>query len=121
LRRNMKATNLIGRPVLIDWPVRWKGADDEAAAKADAAKSESRNWFFGRTGEIVGTQAEDSQGRDLLVKLDDGQIVALYSGAVTVTGDAPDSNKQVVQLLKEIREVLKDIAHDMARTSGRTP
>lgn len=102
---------LLGRPVLIDWPIRWKSEmgwreGEEAALKAEA-QANRNNLYFGRTGEIVGYNPGSDDGKDLLVKLDSGELVSLYTGAVTVTGPAPDSNADVVNLLREIRDLLK--------------
>jgi len=106
----MKATNqnqnLVGRKVLIDWPIRWSadagyvGADVQAEFKARASKNE--HWF-GQTAEIVAYNPNDDEGKVLTLVLDkSGEIVRVMAGAVTITGPAPAGNADIVKLLQAI-------------------
>jgi hypothetical protein len=107
MAKTKSTSNLVGRTVLIDWPIRWKSAEPawREKAKAEAAAKE---YYFGLTGEIVAYNAGSEDARDLQIKLEDGQIIRLYPGAVTITSDAPNPEAEVIALLKEIRDALKD-------------
>ena len=115
MSKNANLSGLIGRPVLIDWPVRWKDSADPVAAKLAAQAPGERNYYFGRTGEVVGTDPGNERGDDLVIKLDDGQVVQLYHGAVTVVGPAPDPHREIRITLKRIDQTLLQILGSLKR------
>lgn len=103
------SNNLVGRRVLIDWPVRWQGAtpENQATLKAEARQKEH---YFGEEGEIVAYNPSDESGKALTVVLDKSkEIVHLYDGAVTVKSVSPaeQDHKQIVSLLEQILEAIK--------------
>jgi hypothetical protein len=117
MSKNANLSGLIGRPVLIDWPVRWKDATDPVAAYKEASTPgpSNRSYYFGRTGEVVGTDPGNERGDDLVIKLDDGQVIQLYHGAVTITGPAPDPGRELRISLKRIEETLTQMLGCMKR------
>lgn len=100
-----QSNNLVGRKVLIDWPVRWQGATTENREhlKTQAAKNEH---YYGQTGEIVAYNPTRDDAKNLTVVLDGTkEIVNLFEGAVTITSDPPQD--ETVAVLKEILEVVR--------------
>jgi hypothetical protein len=96
--------NLVGRKVLIDWPVRWRGADPTNSEMLKAeAKAKEQN--FGETGEIVAYNPGEPSGKELTICLDSSkEIVHLYDGAVTITSVAPreEDHKEITDLLRRL-------------------
>ena len=102
-----KATNLVGRKVRIDYPIRWITCKPEYVEqmRTDTAKSEP---LFGKTGEIVAHDPSAKDGNTLTVLLDDTKrLVYLFDGAVTVTSEAPNPESEIISLLTQILAALK--------------
>jgi hypothetical protein len=101
--------NLVGRKVMIDWPVRWRGAD---AAHVETLKAEARakEHYWGETGEIVAYNPAEESAKCLAICLDSTkEIVHLFDGAVTITTVSPreEDHKEVCDLLRQILEAVK--------------
>lgn len=97
--------NLVGRKVLIDWPVRWRGAQPENREhlKTEAAKKEP---YFGETGEIVAYNPTREDCKTLSIVLDSTkEIVSVYDGAVTIKSDPPEDES--LSLLRQILAAIK--------------
>ena len=94
---------LVGSRVLIDWPMRWRGADAKwvESLKVDARKEA----HFGEKATIVAYRPNSPEGRDLTIRLDStGAIVSLHTGAVTV--ESLPNDDEVVDLLRQILAAL---------------
>lgn len=101
--------NLVGRKVIIDWPVRWRGA---AAQHVETLKAEAKakEHYFGETGEIIAYNPAEESAKTLAICLDSSkEIVHLFDGAVTITSDAPSTaeHKEMMGVLSEILEAIK--------------
>lgn len=106
MKTKVANNNLVGRRVVIDWPVRWRGASPEfqEKLKAEAAQKEH---YFGEEGEVT---CYDAAERELVIILDKSkEIVRVYEGAITVKTVSPaeQDHKEVVSLLTQILEAIK--------------
>lgn len=100
-----QTNNLVGRKVLIDWPVRWQGVVPEHRdrLKEEASKKEH---YFGETGEIVAYNPTREDCKTLSIVLDSTkEIVSLYEGAVTIKSGPPED--EAVSILKDILAAIK--------------
>lgn len=113
MKSKTKTNLLVGAKVVIDWPVRWKGATEKyvQGLRADAEKNEA---YFGETGTIVAYNHGAENGKELEILLDGavreadkGEIANLYIGAVTVTELPKDSNADVLAALERIESLLR--------------
>jgi hypothetical protein len=96
--------NLVGRKVMIDWPIRWKGADPKHSETLKA-EAKAKEHYFGETGEIVAYNPAEESGKELTICLDNTkEIVHLFYGAVTITTVSPreEDHKEVCDLLRQI-------------------
>lgn len=101
--------NLVGRKVLIDWPVRWRSADPKNSEMLKA-EAKAKEHYFGETGEIVAYNPGEPSGKELTILLDSSkEIVHLYDGSVTITSVAPreEDHKEVCDLLRQIVAAVK--------------
>lgn len=117
MNKSKTQNRVVGRKVLIDWPVRWRDAVPQfrAGLKEEASKGEP---YFGATGEVVAYNPGEDRG-ELAVLLeksdttkaeDVGRLVYLYHGAVTFTSEAPNPNGEVEELLRQILATIKENA-----------
>src|SRR6185295_14767416 len=91
----------------IDCPMRWKHTRPEFQAQMKA-EAQSKEAYFGETGEIVAYDPTEENGNTLVIVLDGSkQVVQLYQGAVTITSDAVNQNKEVIDLLGQILTAVK--------------
>jgi hypothetical protein len=96
--------NLVGRKVMIDWPIRWRGADPKHSETLKAEAKAKEN-YFGETGEIVAYNPGEESAKTLAICLDSTkEIVHLYDGAVTITSVSPreEDHKEVCDLLRQV-------------------
>jgi hypothetical protein len=91
---------IVGRKVLIDWPMRWKSHDEKFRdqMRAEAERNEHR---FGETGEVVAYNPDDEQARVLAVLCDkDGRLERFHEGAVTFTSQPKtDRVEELLELI----------------------
>ncbi len=116
MSKSKTQNRVVGRKVVIDWPVRWRDAlpDFRDGLKEDAKKEP----YFGATGEVVAYDPSEERG-ELAVLLeksdttkaeDVGRLVYLYHGAVTFTSEPPNPNGEVEDLLRQILAAIKENA-----------
>jgi hypothetical protein len=131
-----KDNNLIGRKVLIDWPVRWREAcpnhRDELKAKAKASES-----YFGHRGEIVAYDPNEERAKCLKILLEGagqfetdeeiakarlyaGVLINLYEGAVTITSDPINPESELLKAAQETNRTLDAIRRTLEILASRS-
>ena len=94
---------------MIDWPVRWRGADEKYGEqlKAEAAKKEH---CFGQHATVVGYKPDPDTAKDWMLLLPTGAVENFYQGAFTVIALAPPGDEAVLLELRAIRAAVEALA-----------